>query len=331
MAEHVVRIGLENLRSTRLAVVADVKKAYYGYYLNSVSIDVTRENQDFLRRVRDVANAKLRAGTAPQQDVLRAEVELYELSNDLLTLEQERRTSTALLNVLMDRAVEAELPLPLPFDPQGVDWKLAGLMARAVEVSPELKAIQEEVHRDLEALRLAKMEYLPDFMVGGAYGFIGGGISPVANGKDVWNLMLGMSLPVWVHRIRAGILERNAESLASALEYRSRRNDVFFAIQESLVRVDTQYRSAVLFRDTILPRARQTVEVSESGYQAGQVDFLTWIDNWRRLLDFTLEYHRALTALERAFADLEALVGGALPKSAATDALPAQPEASKSE
>ncbi len=319
VAEQIVRIGLENLRSTRLEVVANVKSAYYGYYLTSVSIDVTRENQTLLQRIRDVAEAKFRAGSAPQQDILRAEVELYELSNDLLTLGQERRTAVALLNVLMDRAVEADLPLPEPFDPQQIDWAFDALMARAVEVSPDLKAVREQVRRDLEAARLAKMEYLPDFVVGGAYSFIGGGISSAANGKDVWNLSLGMTLPVWFQRIRAGILQRNAETLASALEYRSRRNSVFFAIQDSLVRVDTQYRSAILFRDAILPRAHQAVEVSESGYQTGQVDFLTWIDNWRRLLDFTLEYHAALASLEQNFAVLEELVGGALPRSAAAE------------
>ena len=315
VAEQIVRMGLENLRSTRLQVIADVKSAYYSYYLTSVSIDVTRENQSLLERIRDVADAKFRAGTALQQDVLRAEVEFYELSNDLLTLEQERRVAVAHLNVLMDRAVEAELPPPEPFDPEAVGWELEGLMARAVERSPALRAIQEQVRRDLESVRLARMEYLPDFLVGGGYSFIGGGISSVATGKDVWNLTLGMTLPIWLRRIRAGILEKNARTLASALEYRSRRNDVFFAIQDSLVRVDAQYRKAILLRDAILPRARQTVEVSESGYQTGQVDFLTWIDNWRRFLSFSLEYHRALASLERNYAVLEELVGGGLSRS----------------
>lgn len=312
VAEQVVRIALENLRLHRLKVIAEVKRAYHDHYLTTISIDVTRENRALLERILEVADAKFRAGTAPQQDVLRAQVELYELSNALLTLEEERRTAVALLNALMDRELEAEIPAPAPFDPEKVDWRLDELLARAVELSPELKALQDEVRRDLEAIRLARLEYFPDLVLGGTYTFIGSGISPVATGKDVWNLTVGLTLPVWVQRLRAGVLERNARALSSALAYRQRRNDVSFAIQQALVRVDTQYRSAILFRDAILPRALQTVEVSESGYQAGQVDFLTWVDNWRRLLGFTLEYHRALASLERSFADLEALVGGGL-------------------
>ena len=316
VAEQVVRIALENLRATRLDVVADVKQAYYGYYLTGISVRVAREHIDLLRRIRDVAAAKFRAGIAPQQDVLRAEVELYQLSNELLTLEQEVRTARAALNVLIDRGIEAELPPPSPFDAQRVEWELETLMARAVAASPELQTLRETVRRDLEAGRLARLDYLPDFSVGGAYSFIGGGISPVADGSDAWNLTLGMTLPVWFQRIRAGILQRNAEILGSALRYRSRRNDVFVALQDALVRVDIQYRRALLFRDAILPRARQAVEVSESGYQSGQLDFLTWIDNWRRLIEFTLEYHRALAGLEQSFALLEQLAGGELPRAA---------------
>lgn len=131
----------------------------------------------------------------------------------------------------------------------------------------------------------------------------------MANGQDAFSLNLGLTLPVWLEKIRAGILERNARVLASAERYKGARNDVFFAIQDIFVRVDAAYRSAVLLRDGILPRARQTVDVSESGYQAGEVDFTTLIDNWQRLLDLTLTYHRALSRLEQEVAELEQVLG----------------------
>ncbi len=49
--------------------------------------------------------------------------------------------------------------------------------------------------------------------------------------------------------------------------------------------------------------------MSESGYQAGEVDFTTLIDNWQRLLDLTLTYHRALSRLEQEVAELEQVLG----------------------
>jgi outer membrane protein TolC len=268
-----------------------------------------------------------------QQDVLRAEVELYNLTNTLLTLDQERQTAIARLNLLLDRDVLAPIPEPEAFDPETVEWELGELLARAVERSPELKGLEQRVSRDLEAARLARLQYLPDFTVGGGYTFVSsGGISPVANGEDAWNLNFGMTLPIWLHRIRAGILERNAEILGSTLRYRSRRNELFFAIQDLFVRLDAEHRRAFLLRDSILPRARQTVEVSEREYQTGTLTFLTLIDNWRKLLDFDLQYHQALSLLHQHFAELERLVGGELAwHRAAEETKPDGPDAPKEE
>jgi copper homeostasis protein CutC len=54
------------------------------------------------------------------------------------------------------------------------------------------------------------------------------------------------------------------------------------------------------------------VDVSESGYQAGEVDFTTLIGNWQRLLDLTLTYHGALTTLEQEVAELEQVLGSGI-------------------
>ena len=318
IAEQAVRAALEELRSARLALVADVERAYFDFYLATASIDVTRENQGLLERLRDVAEAKYSAGTASQPDVLRAEVELYEVSNELISLEQQRSTAAARLNVLMDRDVLAELPAPAPRARSRAARGARRGPARARgRDNPALKARREAIRGDLEAVRLAKLARWPDFSLGALFTFIAShGLSPVANGDDVWSLTAGLTLPIWLERIRAGILERNAQVLASALRYRGARNDVLFAVHEGYVKVDAAYRSALLSRDGILPRARQTVEVSESGYRSGDVDFLTLIDNWRRLLDLTLSYHRSLATLERELAGLEQVVGGRVERSA---------------
>jgi hypothetical protein len=46
-----------------------------------------------------------------------------------------------------------------------------------------------------------------------------------------------------------------------------------------------------------------------SAYRAGQVDFLTFIENWRRLLDFEISYEKSLSSFEQELAELERLVG----------------------
>jgi outer membrane protein, heavy metal efflux system len=65
-----------------------------------------------------------------------------------------------------------------------------------------------------------------------------------------------------------------------------------------------------LFREDILPKARQTLEVSSQAYNVGEVDFLQLIDNWRQLLRYEVTYRRLEATLRQSLAELEQVVGG---------------------
>lgn len=319
ITEQEVRMAFATLADVRIRTVSEVAKAYYDYYLADVSIAITRESEQFLNQIREVASARYRAGSATQQDVLRAEVELYALTNNLITLEQRRATAQARLNVLMNRPVEASLPAPQAFPLDSVEWKLPAALDRAVEANPQLVRMREQIERDLETIKLARLEYFPDLRVGFSYTFIGSGLSPVATGDDNWSLPFGLNLPIWWQRIRAGILEANARTLSSVAQFEDMRNMIFFALQDTLVKIDTQYRQAILFRDLIVPRAVQTVEVSTASYRAGDLEFTALVDNWRNWLEFSLAYHQALAGLEQRFADLQQLIGARVPRHPSAD------------
>lgn len=321
VAEQAVRMAFYALADVRIRTVAEVQRAYYAYYLAEVSIAVSRQSERLLRQIREVAAARYRAGAATQQDVLRAEVQLYALTNEVITFEQRRATARARLNALMDRPVAAALPGPAPFDLAAVEWRLPAALDQALESNPRLAGLRERIGRDLEVIKLARLSYYPDLSLGFGYtGIASSGISPVATGDDTWNLALGFNLPIWWQRLRAHVLESNAQALASVEEYAEVRNMVSFEVQDALVKIDTEYRQAVLLRDLIVPRAWQTVEVSTSAYRAGDLEFTALIDNWRAWLDFSLRYHAALAQLEQRFADLQQLLGAQVPRRASAAA-----------
>jgi outer membrane protein TolC len=65
-----------------------------------------------------------------------------------------------------------------------------------------------------------------------------------------------------------------------------------------------------LFQEDILPKARQTLEVSSRAYNVGEVDFLQLIDNWQELLRYEVMYRRLEASLRQTLAELERVVGG---------------------
>lgn len=298
------------LESVKLRVTADTRRAWWSHYFAVRAIEVTQENRDLVSQFRKVAEAKYKAGTATQQDVLRASVELSNLDNELITLRQRRTTARAMLNNLLDRPVGAPLAEPKPVELQEVSLQLENLLAEAAQSNPELQKVNERIEAFRQRLRLAKLNRWPDLTLSLNYNFVdSSGLSAMANGDDQWWVGFGVNLPIWAEKLDAGEREARMGVLENASQLSGVRNRVAFRVQDALVRVETQQRLVILFRDVIVPQARQTVEASTSGYRAGKTDFLTLVDNWRKLVNFQLLYHQSLGQLEQDFAELQQVVG----------------------
>jgi cobalt-zinc-cadmium efflux system outer membrane protein len=300
----------QELVQTQLSVTDDVRRAYWSYYFTSRAIEVTQQNRDLLEQFHQVAQSMYTAGTGGQQDVLRASVELSNLTNEVLTWKQRRQTAAAMLNSLIDRPVEAELPQPPQMQPEQLKLELNRLLAEAQRFNPELGAIQQRIEADQQRLKLANLNRWPDLTLGYDYGFVSDqGIAPSANGKDQWWLTFSVNLPIWFEKLDAAEREARYRISQRNAELKNTGNRVSFRVQDAFIKVDTQQRLVTLFGDVIIPQAQQTVDVSSSAYQAGKLDFLTLIDNWRKLLSYKLMYHQSVTDLEQNFADLQQVVG----------------------
>jgi outer membrane protein TolC len=70
---------------------------------------------------------------------------------------------------------------------------------------------------------------------------------------------------------------------------------------------------AELFRNEIIPKSEETLEVSLEAYRVGQTDFLQLVDNWRQLLKFRVMLSQQESQLRQTLSTLERVVGGTLP------------------
>ncbi len=174
----------------------------------------------------------------------------------------------------------------------------------------QLAAIQ----RDRRNVDLARLEYYPDLTAGVTWiGTSAAGLSPVANGDDPLLLgVFGQRLPIYHQRLDAGVREAESRVVASTRQYDSLRDRTAESVKDLYAQATSQYDLVKLFRDDIIPKSEQTLEVSQAAYQVGDVDFLQLIDNWQQLLRFQIAYHRLQSQLQQTLAMLERMVGGQL-------------------
>ena len=317
-----VRMAIERLNAVRLRVIADVEQAFYRLYLTDRSIELTKAHRQSLEDLERVLATQYRVGKAEQQDLLRIQIEIAELRDEESRLQRRRASTAAALNQLLDYPPTRELPATKRVTPQAFDADVDQLMALAAEHNPALAILTRQAERDREEIALADLGYWPDPTIGFEWTYVEprDAFEPPAaqsdainrmseTGSDSWAFMLQFNLPIWFDRLEAAKREARLKLLRTQHEKHAALNMISFRIFDAWSRVQTRQDTIKLLESTLIPQARQTYEVSLTAYQAGRSDFLTVIDNWRRLLDFELMLHRETGDLETALSELQREVG----------------------
>ena len=103
------------------------------------------------------------------------------------------------------------------------------------------------------------------------------------------------------------------ENLAAA-EHELERTDAesLGALRDALEKVHTMKHHVDLFRDKLVPQARQAFEANQFTYETGKASFLEWITAQRNLRDLEATAQQHIADYYAALAELEAVVGADL-------------------
>jgi outer membrane protein TolC len=85
----------EKYQSVVLDVTSRLKVAYYEWLAVNKAIELTKKNGDLLSRFEEIARNRYRLGKGLQQDVLKAQLEVSSLEQQLAMLDEKRRVLSA--------------------------------------------------------------------------------------------------------------------------------------------------------------------------------------------------------------------------------------------
>jgi outer membrane protein TolC len=328
-AEAEVDSGRAELAAAELEVIEQVKLAYYQLYYIQQATGITEENRELLGQFEQIARVKYEVErSVSQQDVLRAQVELSNLDRELIRLEQELLSAQADLAQVLHISPETELRAVTELPREQAPRDIQRLYELAVASRPELHAQLAEIERDHRLVELAQLQYFPDLTLSVDWREMStsGSISPVADGIDDVGLGLTINVPIYRKRLDAGVREAEARAVSDARQYDALRDRTLKGVKDLFARVRSQERLVRLFRDDIIPKSDQTLQVSIPDYQVGRIDFLQLIDNWQQLLRFRITLYELEAQLRQSLASLERVVGGEALEEQMGEQTPENPE-----
>ena len=297
--------------ATKLKLFFEVKDAFYEYTYLAKALEIASENLELIKHFEEVARIKYTAAATGHPDVIRAQVELAKLEDQLTTLEDLRKPIVARLNAVLNRRSFEMLPWPEQEKIREVKISREKMIELLRAANPELGALDFELQAAKSKVELSKKNFWPDMGVGLGWIDTGQALNPGTSdsGKDPIILMFTMNIPIWREGYKAAELQAKANLRKTSHQKTEVENTIIARAEKTLYDFEDSDRKLKLYGDVLIPKAEELLGASEAAYKTGTIDFLSLINAQQKLLEFQLRYERATADNQQKLAELEMLIG----------------------
>ncbi|MEP0987067.1 TolC family protein [Ekhidna sp.] len=285
----------EAFEDAKNSIFFDVRSTYYDLYVLEAAIAITEENVRLLESFRELANVRLESNTGSAVDLLRVEMDLDELNNQLLYLEDSRIPIQAKFNELLNEETPIRIEVPDTLETILIDEGRNVLLDSIITHNPTLRGFEFEMSALDAEIDVAQKMGLPSFNLGLSYT----SISPRTdmdvpdNGKDALIFpQVGVRIPLNRNKYRSMIKEK--ELLKTSVNYR--KEDKENELETVLERTWRDYADAqrrVALYNRLIAYATQSLDILVAQYTTAGADFEEVLRMERQLLRYELELEKA--------------------------------------
>jgi cobalt-zinc-cadmium efflux system outer membrane protein len=303
IASHEARRRSQELQAERQRVLTDVRLAYVRALRVERQVELTRQLVEIGKKGVQIASDLLRAREVSRTDLLQAELEVESA------------------NILYQNAVNAQLAIwreiaalvgQANLDPQPLDGDIEQIsndlvfeesLAQIQSQSPEIAAVLAKIERARCNLQRQLIEPRPNVTVGGLFNWRDNGAGGDPNGA----VIVALPIPIW-NKNPGGIGEARYELAAAQRELRK----IELGLGQRLAPVFERYSNAAAqvdrFRNQILPKAEETLNLTRQSYELGEIGFVNLLTVQRTYANNQLAYLDALESLRLAEIEIAGLL-----------------------
>lgn len=302
----------QRFQAASLKLIWQVKQAYYELYYLRSAVSITQENLQLLSQFERIAQAKYRVAAASHPDLIRIQVQLGKLEDLLKQLQDLRHPLAAKLNAAMNRPSHALAPWPENIDDEEVTLDEDKLRAALARDNPQLTALAHEIEKQRYAMKLARKSAYPDVTIKADYILTDDAMNPsiAESGDDAFIAGVSINLPIWNDKYEAEVREAINRRLATASQKQDQENLLLAELERAMYDYRDARRKITLYRETLIPKARESLTSTLRSYETAKSSFLDLLDTERELLEFELIQRRAQSDAAIALAKIEMFVAG---------------------
>lgn len=306
----------EKMKIATKQVVTDTEKAYWNLVFIEKSTQITLETIAAFNRLKDVATTLYKSGKTSFQDVIKVNIKIEELREDLVTLASRKKTIGIKIIELLNLPVKTRLGRTV----------IASIPPKTP--NPEhLYPIARKHRQELKAIRfqIAKLEHMVEMSESMALTPTTLGFSSFDN-DNVITAGIGAPKEAFASKTMAamknnspskpwfGINEpwlrqtrQNLLSLRQVLIEKENATDRM--VRDAWFKTDKDRREFYLYSNRILPLSQSALDVSTREYESGSIPFSQAIGSYTDWLKVKLTIAKKQADLGTSMAQLENIIG----------------------
>ncbi len=297
-----VKLSEAELALRRTELVRDVTVAFFRVLASEQLVAVSGELVQVAESAATTARKRVDAGATAYQEQLRAEIQLEQARTELRGFQLDRTAARQVFASLLGQPElkSATLAGDLARMPNAA--RLDAAATHPLEEHPSLEIAQAALRRAELESRRARLDPYPDVTAGLAGGRLGD------TDESIIELRFSLPLPL-LDTGKGARREAQANQAAAEADLHVARQQLERELAQALERCRSAAEQVASYRDRILPRATEALQLVQTGFEEGKFNFIDLLDTQRTTAEARLAYQQRLLELHIAHAELEALLG----------------------
>jgi cobalt-zinc-cadmium efflux system outer membrane protein len=305
-----VDIVEQEILDSRNELKKNVIKNYDELLFIRKSIEIAKSSKDLLNNVADVVRTKYSVSAASQQNLLKVELEITNITEKIEDLKSKESSQLSMLNALLLRSDNSPIATPEFPKLNYHDFTVGALVDSAIKYRPFLEGIKEAKEKEDLKKSLAEYDYYPNFNLAFQYSFrdkIEKTNTPL---DDFFSVMVGISIPInYGGKVSSKVEETESMQRLYDEQYNMSLQVLQSSFGSSIAKLYSLKERIKLISEGSLIQANENLKTTLTNYQVGEVDFLNVIDAQNSLLKIENDLYRLKTDYLNEIAELEFLTG----------------------
>lgn len=306
-----------NFEATRLALRESVLIAVANLRELDAKVVVIQRLTGIVKEIEEIIETRVATNQAAQAALLRVQVEKERLENDLSSFKQQRPSLLKILTAVTGVDISNDILFTKLEIAEVAALPEKALLYTSLDTHPSL-------NKDLAKVAIAKAKaseagwsWIPDFSLGFEYQQIGSPnipVPPSGSGHDAIAFKVGITIP-WQLGVNSA-REEEAEAREEAAKYAAQQTKLNLRslLDQAIFAFDDAYRLVNLYEESVLPKARQALDLSQADFVTDKASLTDVLDAERALLAGELSLVSAKAQLLRGEAKVESLIAQELDK-----------------